>query len=60
MNRLPYSFTNCPHYQVVPSDYNGWQVQWREEITDGWSNLKDGWYKTSQEALDRVNEFCRG
>ncbi len=60
MYRMPYTFQNCPHYQVAPADFDGWQVQWREEITDGWCDLHGAYYKNKQDAINHAAQLCPG
>lgn len=58
MNRQPYTFSNCPYYRVAPADFDGWQVQWREETTDSWKMLQGAYYKNKQDAISHAASLC--
>jgi hypothetical protein len=58
MYRQPYTFSNCPYYQVAPADFNGWQVQWREDESSEWVDLHGAYYKNKHDAIDHAARLC--
>jgi hypothetical protein len=59
INRKPYSYVGIPLVRIVPADYNGWQIQAREnEQSEVWADIPNGWFKTASEALDAAPVLC--
>jgi hypothetical protein len=54
----PYTFVGVDYIQIIPAEYNGWKIQAREDDSDSWKDISNGWFKTKQEAFLMAPLLC--
>jgi hypothetical protein len=51
--RIPYTFLNISYIRVNPAEYNGWQVQIKEN--GHWEDVPNGYFPNAKDAFELIS-----